>query len=256
MNAIAIIPARFEASRLPGKLILQEAKDVTGKYIIEHVYHNTCRAKKLKQAIIATDDKRIYDIVKQFGGAVAMTPDNINSGTDRAAWVVENVDSIKDLNPDIVVNVQGDEPDLPPEAIDSVVELLNNDELAVMSTIANPIESEDEFLDPNAVKVTLDNMGYALYFSRASIPYTRNPSETETGAAKYNAFKHIGLYAYKKDFLVKYSSLPPSKLEEIECLEQLRAISNGHKIKVAIEPHNSIGIDTKNDFERFLDRYR
>lgn len=256
MNAIAIIPARFASTRLPEKLVLPEAKELTGKYIIEHVYCKTCEAESLKKVIVATDDKRIYSIVKQFGGIAEMTPDNIQSGTDRVVWVIKNIDTVKDLNPDIIVNVQGDEPDISGQVIDNVVSVLSDDERAAMSTLASPIESFNELLDPNAVKVVLDNNGNALYFSRSAIPYNKNTRNCKKDIKPFNALKHIGLYAYRKDFLLKFSNLPDSKLEEIEGLEQLRAISNGYKIKVAITHHNFIGIDTKEDFERFLDRFR
>lgn len=256
MTAIAIIPARYAATRLPGKLILHKAKEVTGKYIIEHVYFNTCKAKTLDKVIIATDDKRIFDIVKQFGGNVVMTPDDLRSGTDRIAWVVDNVSSVKELTPDIVVNVQGDEPDIGGEIIDEVVNILSNDNVAVMSTIAHPIESLHEFSDPNAVKVVCDNDKNAIYFSRTQIPYFKDAGKFDRDRDEIDFLKHIGLYAYKKDFLLKFSNLPESRLEQIEGLEQLRAISNGYKIKVAVTGYKSIGIDTASDFERFLDSYR
>lgn len=256
MNAIAIIPARLASTRLPEKLILPEAKEITGKYIIEHVYNRTCEAKSIKKVIVAADDRRIYSIVKQFGGIVEMTPCDIQSGADRVAWVVKNIDSVKDLNPDIIVNVQGDEPDVSGDVIDDVVSILSDDDHAVMSTAACPIESLDEFQDPHAVKVVLDNSGDALYFSRSAIPYNKNIDGCNETIKTFNALKHIGLYAYKKEFLLRFSSLPPSKLERIEGLEQLRAISNGYKIKVAITHRNFIGIDTREDFERFLNRYR
>lgn len=255
MKAIAVIPARYASTRLPGKLILPEAKKITGKYIIEHVYHNTCKAKSIAKVIVATDDSSIFDVVKDFGGEVEMTPANIKSGTDRVEWVVKNVESVKSLNPDIVVNVQGDEPDISGEVIDNVVNILSDDKQASMSTVATPIESLNEFLDPNAVKVVLDNDGNALYFSRAPIPYNKNKGSCKRGLRHLNAFKHIGLYAFKKDFLLKFFTLPSSKLEEIEGLEQLRVISNGYKIKVSITPYNFIGIDTKDDFEKFLQQF-
>ena len=255
MNAIAIIPARYAATRLPGKLILQKVKEVTGKHIIEHVYSKASEAKTIKKVIVATDDKRIFDIVKQSGGNVEMTPDSISSGTDRIAWIVKNIDSVKELNPDIVVNVQGDEPDIKGEVIDEVVSILHNDQQYSMATIATPIELQDEINDPNAVKVVLDNNGNALYFSRSPIPYNRKPKNSSIYKNENIFLKHLGLYAYRKDFLLKFSSLPCSGLEEIEGLEQLRALSNGYKIKVAITKHNSIGIDTEEDLERFLDRY-
>ena len=256
MKAIAVIPARYASTRLPGKLILPESKKITGKYIIEHVYHNTCKAKSIEKVIVATDDNRIFDIVKRFGGEVEMTHTDIKSGTDRVEWVVRNVEYVKTFNPDIVVNVQGDEPDISGDVIDNVVKILSDDEEASMSTVATPIESFDEFLDPNAVKVVLDNDSNALYFSRAPIPYNKNSEFCEKDLRQLNAFKHIGLYAFKKDFLLKFFTLPNSTLEKIEGLEQLRVISNGYKIKVSIIPNNFIGIDTKDDFNKFLQQFK
>ena len=252
MNAIAVIPARYASTRLPGKLILSEVKELTGKYIIEHVYERTLKASLIKKVIVATDDERIHGIVKEFGGISVMTPDNILSGTDRIAWVVKNVDMVKEFSPDIIVNVQGDEPDISGKVIDSVVSALSDDDQAVMSTAACPIESLAEFADPNAVKVVLDNMNNALYFSRSSIPFTRDPDANQiTGA-----LKHIGLYAFRKEFLLKFAQLPGSVLENVEALEQLRVISNGYKIKVIMTDRSFLGIDTKQDLDLFLKQYR
>ena len=256
MNAIAIIPARFASTRLPGKLILSEAKERTGKYIVEHVYNKTSEAKLVKKVIVATDDERIYNKVKQFGGDVEMTPDDLQSGTDRVAWVIKNIEHVKELDPDIIINVQGDEPDISGEVIDNVVSILSDDDQAVMSTVASPIESLEEFNDPHAVKVVLDNNGNALYFSRTAIPYHKSISNGGNNDKPLAALKHIGLYAFKKDFLLKFSNLTSSTLEEMEDLEQLRVISNGYRIKVAITDHNFVGIDTKEDFNRFLDNYQ
>ena len=252
MNAIAVIPARYASTRLPGKLILPEVKELTGKYIIEHVYERTLGANLIKKVIVATDDERIHVIVQQFGGISVMTPDDISSGTDRIAWVVKNVDMVKDCNPDIIVNVQGDEPDISGNVIDSVVSALYDDDQAVMSTVACPIESLDEFADPNAVKVVLDNASNALYFCRSPIPFTRDPDVSQIAGA----LKHIGLYAFKKDFLLKFSELPDSALEKVEALEQLRVISNGYKIKVVMTDRSFLGIDTKQDLDLFLEQYR
>ncbi len=252
MNAIAVIPARYASTRLPGKLVLSEVKELTGKYIIEHVYERTLKASLIKKVVVATDDQRIHNIVQQFGGVSVMTPDDISSGTDRIAWVVKNVDMVKEFNPDIIVNVQGDEPDISGKAIDDVVSALANDDQSVMSTAACPIESLDEFRDPNAVKVVLDNMNNAIYFSRSSIPFTRDPGADSISGA----LKHIGLYAFRKDFLLKFSQLPDSKLEKMEALEQLRVISNGYKVKVIMTDHSFLGIDTKQDLDLFLKPYR
>lgn len=256
MDAIVVIPARFGSTRLPGKPILQEAKEITGRYIIEHVYYGASKARLIKKVIVATDDKRIYSIVKQFGGDVEMTPANLSSGTDRIAWVVKNIDAVKDLNPSIVVNVQGDEPDICGDMIDEAISILRGDSTAVMSTLANKIEDAQEIIDPHVVKVVLDNNGDALYFSRSPIPYVKDIENYVKEVDKCQFLRHIGLYVYRKDFLLDFPTLPVSRLEEIEGLEQLRVLSNGYKIKVAVIPYNPAGIDTREDFERFLERYR
>lgn len=249
MKAYAVIPARYGSTRLPGKCILPEAKAVTGKYIIEHVYSRTKEAKRIEGVAVATDDQRIYDVVKSFGGCAKMTSPSHNSGTERVAEVVKDLDS--DI--DIIVNVQGDEPEVRPDMVDTVVAALINDPKAVMSTLANPIISRNELNNPHAVKVVMDNNGYALYFSRSPIPYSSNSEADVSGRGIF--FKHLGIYAYRRDFLMKYVSLPPTELEKAESLEQLRVISNGYKIRVSVTPHRCHGIDTPEDFRAFLDRY-
>lgn len=246
MKAYAVIPARYGSTRLPGKLILPEAKAVTGKYLLEHVYSRVKEAKSIQGVIVATDDQRIFEVVRSFGGHVKMTSKGHISGTDRVAEVARGLDS------EIIVNVQGDEPDVRPEMIDAVVSTLQGDEEAVMATLANPISSQDELCNPNAVKVVMDNRGYALYFSRSPIPYSphsQGPLEDQ------RFYRHLGIYSYRRDFLLRYSSLPPSRLEELERLEQLRALSNGYKIKVAVTPHQCYGVDTNEDFRRFLEKF-
>ncbi|OHC03157.1 MAG: 3-deoxy-manno-octulosonate cytidylyltransferase [Planctomycetes bacterium RIFCSPLOWO2_12_FULL_50_35] len=249
MKAYAVIPARYGSTRLPGKCILPEAKAVTGKYIIEHVYSRTKEAKRIEGVVVATDDQRIYDVVKGFGGCAKMTSPSHNSGTERVAEVVKDLDS--DI--DIIVNVQGDEPEVRPDMVDTVVAALINDPKTVMSTLANPIISRNELNNPHAVKVVMDNNGYALYFSRSPIPYSSNFEADVSGRGIF--FKHLGIYAYRRDFLMKYVSLPPTELEKAESLEQLRVISNGYKIRVSVTPHRCHGIDTPEDFRAFLDRY-
>lgn len=248
MKAYAVIPARYGSTRLPGKLILPEAKAVTGKYIIEHVYFRVKEANTIDGVIVATDDQRIYDVVRGFGGCAEMTSPEHNSGTERVAEVA------RDLDADIIVNVQGDEPEVRPEMVDTAVSTLSDDPKSMMATLANPISSLSELNDPNAVKVVMDNDGYALYFSRSPIPYS-----TYSGEEFFNQetfFKHLGIYAYRRDFVINYSTLPASKLERTEKLEQLRAISNGYKIRVAVTPDRCHGIDTIEDYRGFLERHR
>lgn len=253
MKVFAVIPARYGSTRLPGKLILPEAKAVTGKYLIEHVYSRVRQASSVNGVIIAADDQRIADVVRGFGGCVKMTSPAHRSGTDRVAEVARGLDV------DIIVNVQGDEPEIRPEMIDAVVSALSRDSEAVMATLANPITTQDELHNPNAVKVVMDNLGYALYFSRSPIPYSMDQVGLPALQANLRGetfFRHIGIYSYRRDFLLQYPSLQPSRLEEVERLEQLRVISNGYKIKIALTPYQCQGVDTPEDFSRFLEKFR
>ncbi len=249
VKTVAIIPARYSSTRLPGKLILPEVKAVTGKYIIEHVYLNVMQAKRLHKTIVATDSTLIYDIVKNFGGEVEMTSSSHISGTDRIKEVAERLDA------DVVVNVQGDEPEVNASMIDQVIDTLTEDNEAVMATLASKIKDKTEITNPNVVKVVLDNNGYALYFSRAQIPYVRD-SKYLLNNPNITFLRHLGIYAYKREFLLKYSQLPSSDLENIEVLEQLRVISNGYKIKVAVTDYTTRGIDTRDDLIAFMEKYR
>ncbi|MBI2472081.1 MAG: 3-deoxy-manno-octulosonate cytidylyltransferase [Planctomycetes bacterium] len=249
MNAVVVIPARYASTRLPGKLILPEVKTVTGKYIIEHVYQNVKQAKRIHKVIVATDNQLIYDIVKGFGGEVEMTSVTHTSGTDRIAEVAGRLDA------DVIVNVQGDEPEANANMIDQVIEVLVEDKEAVMATLANMIKDAKELANSNVVKVVLDNCGYALYFSRSQIPFVRDDKDP-IKVPGLTFLKHLGIYAYQRDFLLKYPKLPPSPLEDAEKLEQLRALSNGYKIKVAITNYTSRGIDTREDLTAFMERYK
>ena len=264
LKTAAIIPARYASTRLPGKLIKSEAREHTGKYLIEHVYRNVMEAKKIHEVIIATDDERIAEVVKNFGGCVKMTSMNHTSGTDRAAEIASHLDV------DFVVNIQGDEPDIKGSMIDDLIDAMYAEKEAVVCTFTNKIRTVEEFIDPNAVKVVIDKDSYAMYFSRASIPFIRdgnvqsnfsllektlNDFNTEKNAS-FLFLKHLGIYMYRKDFLLKFSSLPVPKVEELEKLEQLRVLSNGYKIKVVVTPFTSEGVDTPEDFELFVDKYR
>ena len=263
-STVAIIPARYASTRLPGKLIKSEARELTGKYLIEHVYGKVMEAKNVHEVIVATDDDRIARVVKQFGGRVQMTSMNHKSGTDRVAEVAFGMDA------DFVVNIQGDEPDVKGSMIDDLIEAMYAEKEAVVCTFANEIRSMDEFIDPNAVKVVIDKDSYAMYFSRASIPYIRDGnSDSEfsmlentsdkIGAGHSKSFhflKHLGIYMYRKDFLLKYSSLAIPDIEEIEKLEQLRVLTSGYKIKVVVTPYKCEGVDSPEDFERFVEKYR
>ncbi|QII09985.1 3-deoxy-manno-octulosonate cytidylyltransferase [Candidatus Kuenenia stuttgartiensis] len=246
-KSVVIIPARYDSSRLQGKLILQEVKDITGRYIIEHVYQNVKSARGIEKVIVTTDSRQIFDIVKGFGGVAEMTSGEYHSGTDRISEIAERIDA------DFIVNVQGDEPEMNGAMVDLVIDVLEKDDNAVMSTLANRIENAEALRDPNCVKVVLDNNGYALYFSRSQIPYVRDNDEQGNGR---EFLRHLGIYGYRRDFLLKYRNLLPSKLEMAEKLEQLRALSNGYKIKVAITEYVSCGINTKNDLMEFIERHK
>ncbi len=263
-KTVAIIPARYASTRLPGKLIRSEAREVTGKYLIEHVYGRVLEARSVHEVIIATDDERIAETVKQFGGCFKMTSMNHTSGTDRVAEAASGLDA------DFVVNIQGDEPDIRGNMIDDLVDAMYAEDEAVVCTFTNEISSMEEFTDPNAVKVVIDKDSYAMYFSRASIPYIRDgrdsgfimsdkrSDDTDVpGRSKSFPFlKHLGIYMYRKDFLSTFTSLAIPGVEEVEKLEQLRILSNGYKIKVVVTPYKCEGVDTPGDFKRFLDRYR
>lgn len=243
-NAVAIIPARFDATRFPGKPLAL----LNGKIIIQHVYENASEAKLVDSVIVATDDKRIFEAVNSFGGKAVMTSGSHKSGTDRIA------EAAADMDCDIVVNVQGDEPFIRPKMIDDVVDLLYNDTKASIATLAKKITDNDELRSPHVVKVVVDDDGFALYFSRSPIPYHRdNWKDLESVA--YNAdetevFKHIGIYGYRKDALLKFSSMPQGGLENIEKLEQLRALACGMKIKVGKTEFDTLGIDTEEDLRK------
>lgn len=243
-NAVAIIPARFDSTRFPGKPL----STLNGKILIQHVYEHALDAKLVDSVIVATDDQRIFDAVISFGGKVVMTSGSHESGTDRIAEVAAGIKC------EVVVNVQGDEPFIRPEMIDDVVDLLYNDTKASISTLATRITGDDDIKSPNVVKVVVDDDGFALYFSRSPIPYYRDDWKG-LGDVAYNAdntviFKHIGIYGYRKDDLLKFSSMPRGRLENIEKLEQLRALACGMKIKIKETEFDTFSIDTIDDLRK------
>jgi 3-deoxy-manno-octulosonate cytidylyltransferase (CMP-KDO synthetase) len=233
MKAIAVIPARYASTRLPGKALL----DIGGRPMIQHVYERAARAASLSEVWIATDDSRIFDVVRAFGGRVVMTSPDHPSGTDRIA------EAVREMETDIVVNVQGDEPLLDPREIDAVVAPLAAEPYLQMSTAAVPIHDPREIEDPGNVKVVVNQHGYALYFSRLPIPFDRS------GGCPPR-LKHLGLYAYRREFVFRYAQLPPTPLEQMERLEQLRVLEHGYRIRVIITEHDAIGVDTPEDLER------
>lgn len=234
---IAIIPSRYGSSRLEGKPLAL----IAGKSMIQRVYEQAQKSKAISQTIVATDDERIIKAVEAFGGKAVMTSDDCRSGTDRVAQTAQ----IMGLGPDeIIVNIQGDQPVFNPLTIDELIAPFAADPDLVMSTLAFKIQDQREITDPKDVKVTFDNNQFALYFSRAQIPYPRDPG------TKADFYKHLGFYAYKKSFLDKMVTLPTGTCEQIEKLEQLRVLEFGYKIKVVITPYDSPEIDLPEDIKR------
>lgn len=236
MDITAIIPARYASTRLPGKPLL----DIFGKPMIQHVYERALKAELISRVIVATDNRRIFNAVKKFGGEVLMTSEDHRSGTDRLAEVAEGLES------DIIVNIQCDEPLIEPDMIDEAIRPLSEDGSIVMGSLKSEIRDEFEMSSPNVVKVVVDRNDFALYFSRYPIPYFRD----EPTSLLTCRFKHIGLYVYRRDFLLKYPKMPQTPLEEAEKLEQLRALENGYAIKVPTTRFQSIGVDTEDDLDR------
>ena len=233
MKAICVVPARYSSTRLPGKPL----KLIAGVPMICRVYDRASQAKLIDKAIVATDDERIFNAVKEYGGEAMMTRADHPTGTDRLAEVANNFSDV-----DVIVNVQGDEPLIEPSLIDDLIRLFNEDPNLQMATVSTELKEESEINNPNNVKVISDLNGYALYFSRSVIPYPRN-------AGKSKVYKHIGIYAYRRDFLLKYAKMSPTPLEQSESLEQLRALENGYKIKVLRSDNQFIGVDTEEDLK-------
>jgi len=231
MKVLCVIPARYASTRLPGKPLLLLA----GKPVIQRVYERALLAKKPEKVIVATDDARIEAAVIAFGGEAMMTSPDHPSGTDRLAEVALNFPDV-----DVIVNVQGDEPLIPPEVIDDLAEVFEKEPTVQMATVRSKMHEED-YDNPNAVKVVTNLNGFAMYFSRSLMPYPRKKPDD------YTVYKHVGIYAYRRDFLLKFAALPPTPLEKIESLEQLRVLENGIKIKVITNNFEGIGIDTKED---------
>lgn len=233
MNVMCVIPARYASSRLPGKPLAK----IAGKPMIQHVYEQAVKAELPSAVWVATDDRRVFEAVSAFGGQVVMTSAAHCTGTDRLAEVARRCDA------EIIVNIQGDEPLIAPEVIDQVVKPFFQEPELVMTTLKSRL-TEADFTNPAVVKVVTDQRGYALYFSRSLIPYPRNAGED------FAVYKHIGLYAYRKEFLLQYSSMPQTPLEKAESLEQLRVLENGYRILVLGTNYQCVGVDTPEDLER------
>ena len=228
-----MIPARFASSRFEGKGLAKLA----GKPIVQHVYERTSGCAAVDRTVVATDDSRVSKVVEGFGGEVVMTSPEHRNGTERIAEVASRVDA------PVILNVQGDEPLINPDSLRSCVLRLEKDDTVDVSTLATPIRDKAAFERPSVVKVVMDGSGRALYFSRAPIPHERV-------AAKQGPFKHIGVYCYRREYLLSLVKIEPGPLESAECLEQLRVLENGGRIGVAVTPHDTVGVDLPEDLTR------
>lgn len=238
IRAVAVIPSRYGSTRLPGKPLLNR----TGKPLVQHVWEQVRAASALDEVIVATDDVRIFDAVQAFGGNALMTSPKHTCGTERVAEAVGSTDA------DIIVNVQGDEPETAPGELDALVAALVESNSADMATLAFSSEDPELYADPNAVKVVCDHDGFALYFSRSGIPGSR------TGLPEGRFLIHRGIYSYRRSSLIQLAQLPRSPLEAREELEQLRALEHGLSIKVVVTPNAARGVDTPEDYEYFVAR--
>ncbi len=234
MNIAAVIPARMGSTRFPGKPLAR----ICGKPMIQHVYENAAACSLIKQVVVATDDAAIRQVVTSFGGEAVMTSSAHHTGTDRVA------EAARTLKADIIVNLQGDEPLLPPDAIAEAVQPLIDNTNLLMSTLKTKLRPDDDPADPNIVKVVTDLRGHALYFSRCAVPFVRDT------ACAIELYRHIGLYAFRHSFLLTFTTLPQTPLERAESLEQLRALEHGHTIFVAETRYYPLGVDVASDISR------
>jgi 3-deoxy-manno-octulosonate cytidylyltransferase (CMP-KDO synthetase) len=246
-RSFVVIPARYASTRLPRKMLLRE----TGKTLLQHTYEAACAARKPSGVIVATDHPEIAREVERFHGEFVMTSPDCASGTDRVAEVAR-----KNQRADILVNVQGDEPEMSPDNIDRVIELLEQQPSAGMATLATRMPSAEQLANPACVKVVFDNQGRALYFSRSPIPFVRDPDDSRPFNDPPLFHQHLGVYAYRRSTLLKIAATPPSFLEIAEKLEQLRMLQIGGQILVAVVDHAASGIDTPADYAAFVARQR
>ncbi len=240
-----VIPGRMASTRLPKKLLLSD----TGKSLIQHTYEAACQATHPTGVCVATDHEEIIKEVHSFGGHAFMTPVELASGTDRVALVARQLENV-----DIVVNVQGDEPELSGESIDLVIELLDSAPDVMMSTLATPIRRREQLQDPACVKVVFGADGRALYFSRSPIPAAAKWTVELLAADRHHFYQHVGIYAYRRRFLLQLTEMPRSPLEQVEGLEQLRALEAGYAIRVGVVDEPTFGIDTEADYRAFVQR--
>ena len=236
MNVIGVIPARYSSTRFEGKVLA----DILGKPMLQHVWERAKQAFLLDDLIIACDDERVASVAEEFGAKVVLTAKAHTSGSDRISEVVNPIDT------KIVINIQGDEPLIHPMMIDTVAQALLDESSTSMVTLMKIIDDPKEIEDPHVVKVVVDKNNFAIYFSRAAIPFKAHDSKIETPIY----YKHIGLYGYTKDFIFTFKNFPVSKLESIECLEQLRVLEEGFRIKVIETKYETIGVDTPEDLEK------
>ncbi len=243
MKSIVVIPARYGSSRFEGKVLAKE----TGKYLVQHTYEQARRARKAGKVLIAADDDRVLQACRQFDAECVMTRPDHQSGTDRIA------EAVSGLKVDIVVNLQADEPEIDPAYIDRVIDLLEANPQADMATLLAPFETPAQVANPNIVKAVTDRDGRALYFSRSIIPYDR----TQGGIGEIGLYRrHLGIYGYRKGFLEQFTQLAPGRLEQIEKLEQLRALENGFTILTATVDKTWDGVDTPEQYKEFVERTR
>jgi 3-deoxy-manno-octulosonate cytidylyltransferase (CMP-KDO synthetase) len=242
VSIIVCIPARYASTRFPAKVLAR----ATGKYLIQHTWEQARRSKRATRVVIAADDERIVEAARRFGAECVLTSPGHNSGTDRIAEAVGQTDA------EIIVNVQGDEPQIDPDYIDDLAQLLLDNPEVPMATLATGFASREQIADPNVVKVVLNAQKRAIYFSRAVIPYDRE----QAGVGDVGHYlRHIGIYAYRREFLLRITALPQTPLEKLEKLEQLRALENGFTILVGKVEHTSEGIDTPEQYAGFVERY-
>jgi 3-deoxy-manno-octulosonate cytidylyltransferase (CMP-KDO synthetase) len=246
-RSFVVIPARYASTRLPRKMLLRD----TGKTLLQHTYEAASAARKPAGVIVATDHPEIAREVERFHGDFVMTSPDCVSGTDRVAEVARQLPRAE-----ILVNVQGDEPEMSPENIDRVIELLEQTPTAGMATLATRMPSPEQLANPACVKVVFDEQGRALYFSRSPIPFVRDPDPTSVFNEPPLFHQHLGIYAYRRETLLKVAALPPSALEQAEKLEQLRMLQSGGTILIAVVDHAASGIDTPADYAAFVARQR
>jgi 3-deoxy-manno-octulosonate cytidylyltransferase (CMP-KDO synthetase) len=238
MKFVCIIPARYASQRLPGKPLLK----LGGQPMIEWVYRRACRVSLFEKVVVATDDQRILDHMKKIGGNVIMTPEDMASGTDRVAYVAQEIDA------DVIVNLQGDEPLISSEVLEKVCVPFEDPQVNMVTPITR-IKSTEDMTDVTLARVIIDKNKDAIYFTRATIPYNRDLENRDEWHQHHHYFKHIGIYAYRRNFLLEVSNLPPGKLEKIEKLEQLRVIENGYQITPVYTDYKSVCVDTPQDLQ-------